>query len=343
MTSFKRRTEKFWDWFHCNVDIINMEMHNQRKAAKIISRELNKVFNDIPYLIGGTDKEFELTVSPQGNKDKFFLARFWKEQSRQIDGWTFFDYKHLNKNNFFEFAVEGKSIRITRDDMFFRPTINTANKRIDVELFCEKLSAVNDDTKLEYSFLLLDDCLGEGYTETAIGGVRMTSMKTSEMLSINELYPYIVSVFSNNEWMLFESPIDSFQIYNLKPKEVCKFYRDDIFIGNTCHIGLLNNCLQGNRENISYMRSVGAEYAFIAYENTGIPLEKIPEFRGNIEDMLFSFLKTHRLGYLIGGATGTIMSYIDLLVFDISEFRQRIKGIDLNVKMEIIPFRDLLK
>jgi|GEM_PF-2941987 len=340
MTSFKKRTEKFWDWFQANVDSLNKEMKDKNKVFERIRRELNKVFISIPFLIGGNDGENEITLSPEGSSNLYFLSRFWKEQSPQIAGWSFFDYKRPNMDMDFAISVNAASIQIAKDDMFFHPVLDTENKRINVQIYCEEIRSVADDVKMTYTFLMLDECLGEGRTETAIGEIGIADEKTPEMLPFTELHAYIQKTFEDNEWNLFETPIELFAGYQLQPQEVKNKYRKDVYVGYTCHIDLINSNLQGKDGAIKYMRSVGAEYIFITYDNTGIPNDEKVNHRATIEDRLISLLDAHRLGYHIGGATGIYKSYIDLLVLDIGEFRKEINKAskDFGVKMKVIPF-----
>lgn len=93
MESFKKKIENFWDWFNLTTQesariskAINDKFADNIAAE--LSNELNKAFNGIPFIAGGKDNEFELTLSPEGDRDKLSLTRYWKEQAPEIKGWN---------------------------------------------------------------------------------------------------------------------------------------------------------------------------------------------------------------------------------------------------------------
>ncbi|MCL1790303.1 MAG: hypothetical protein FWG40_02915 [Peptococcaceae bacterium] len=66
-------------------------------------------------------------------------------------------------------------------------------------------------------------------------------------------------------------------------------------------------------------------------------------YRGRIEESLEGFLNTHKLGYVLGGASGTVSSYVDLLVVDTDAFNRLLGNViaDFDVEISCIPFRAL--
>jgi len=147
----------------------------------------------------------------------------------------------------------------------------------------------------------------------------------------------------------FESPDRVYSGYQMKPVEEIQRPRDDIVAGTTCHTGLIACHLQPERESpscwesINYVHSVGAEYVFLLYNHESVPQESLVNYRGRIEESLEGFLNTHKLGYVLGGASGTVSSYVDLLVVDTDAFNRLLGNViaDFDVEISCIPFRAL--
>lgn len=340
--SFVNNVNIFWNWFEENVDKFNTLISNKslNELREEISNKLNTTFNGIPFVIGCKRNNYELFLSPEGDIDRLYLSRYWMEQAPQIPNWKFYHIKPPNTNLNFNLKFDRSDICVGPDDFFILLKPNKKIGKIDLEVYCEKLFFVDDEEKLRYVFIMLDECLGEGYTETAIGKIDFARKKSRKMIPISELYNAVITTFSENDWELFESPDQIFTTYELQPDTDSNKYRDDIVFGYTSNLNLIDNHLQSTKEGIDYMHSVGAEYIFMTYDHQNIPHEQKVSFRGGIEDRVVSILDTYKLGYHLGGATGITNSYIDLLIFDMDEFNKQISGIleNFNVKIECISF-----
>lgn len=244
----------------------------------------------------------------------------------------------------FKLRWNDAGIFVTADDFYILPKPNQENKKIDIEVYCDKLSKSDKQTQLSYTFLILDMCLGESYTETAIGVIEPAHRKKRKMIPLKELYGFLTNTFAENGWTLSENPDDTWTGYQLEPNQTGRPYRDDVLFGYTSHTGLIRDYLQGERGNIDYLRSVGADYVFIAYNHSHIPQEQKVSFRGEIEDALNLFFAENKLGRHIGGATGISNSYIDLIVFDTDEFNRQIDSFleKFDIKAECVPFSELI-
>lgn len=185
------------------------------KMMKKLARELNKVFGDIGFLIGGAEGCYELMLSPEGNRDKLFLSRFWKEMAPEIAGWQFFNCKQPNRAGG-NLKVHGKDdVVVGPSDFLAHVEPEEDREKLGVEIYCEKLAQVDKETGLMYIFLMLDDCLGEGYTETAIGQIDFIGEEKPDMIPMTDLYAHVVQFFADREWTLFrESGSGLFRLSN---------------------------------------------------------------------------------------------------------------------------------
>ncbi len=64
------------------------------------------------------------------------------------------------------------------------------------------------------------------------------------------------------------------------------------------------------------LAGTGADYVFVAFAASILPRGRQVEIRAQIEDALDAALMSSASGRLLGGATGTLNAYIDLLLFD---------------------------
>ena len=348
--SFKSNVAAFWAWFAEHAAQIGADIEAQAHGdiLKEFSTQLDRVFGKAHFLIGGRAGDFDLTISPEGNRSTLFLSRFWKEQAPEIPGWTFFHLKppagKAGGGFGLRFEVEQGNPSIDWSDVHVLPTPNAETKKLDIALYCEKLKDVDERTWFSYVFLLLDDCLGEAYTESAIGAIDRGQKKRWSMIPFGKLYDYVVRTFQKNGWQLFENPDEVASAYRMDPKTDIQGDRDDIAIGYTYHPGLINDYLGGTGEVIHAMRAVGAEYLFLVYNHAHVPLDQKVPYRAPIEDALDELLLSRNLGRLLGGATGSLNSYIDLLVFDMDEFDALVPEVlaQFDIAIRRVPFAEVL-
>jgi len=345
MLNFVNNVNAFWNWFQHNHNRLSEFMWHKdtNNILAEISPELDKVFNGIPFQVGGKYGEINLMLSPEGDMNRLLLARYWKEQAPQIQGWAFFHLKQPSES--LEFGIRmNNGVDINLDDFDILATPNVQSRRIDIEIFCKKLLKLDRESQFNIAFLMIDECLGEGYTETTIGNIDIARKDKKGMIPLKTILSMVTKTFKENGWELFESPDKVYSGYQLQPNQSDNKKRDDILFGSTSYINIINDYFNGNSRNYDYVRSVGAEYMFIKYNHEHIQFEEKVVFRGEIEDTLEPLLQEHKLGYLIGGATGIAYSYIDVIIFDADRFNDLIGGLakKFKIEFECVPFRDLI-
>lgn len=81
MESFIQRVNSFWNWFWEKQDKLGelLDGDTMNDLAEVISKNLDMVFNETFFNVGGKTGEAELTLSPEGSRDRLFLYRYWKE------------------------------------------------------------------------------------------------------------------------------------------------------------------------------------------------------------------------------------------------------------------------
>ncbi len=345
--NFKSNVALFWEWFSHNAERIgeHTDIEVADDGVEEIAAALSKVFGNIAFELGMDDNNFQLILSPSGDRDKLYLARFWKEQAPEIHKWTFLYLKPRKGDMSFNIKMCDDNLFISAADFCVKAKPNLRSQKIDIDIYCGKLKKYANKSQYEVVFLVLDACMGEGYSETTIGEINLTKRKKSSMVPLSQLYDAVIKVYKENEWQLFVSPDEAFVSYELKPTNYGEIYRGDIIYGYTNNTRLLDQHMNGQDQSIQYMRTLGAHYLFLAYAHEDISQHEKVRYRGEVEDAVGRMLEKFRIGYVLGGATGIFNSYVDLLIFDLDEFNKCIHNVleKFRVDIGILPFSILVK
>lgn len=337
MVSFKTNISTFWDWFQENSNELTESFINDKYSLhETLRNELSKVFGEIGLLVGGRPGELDLMLSPERSNDRRIIGRFWKEQAPPIPGWNFFNFKKRNISYGNKLIDKESGTEISGDDFYVLLKPFDKMEKLDLDVYCTK--AIE-----KYLFLVLDDYLGEGLVEAALGEIKFVERKKWRMIPVSRLYDSIVKIFSKNKWIFTENPDNIYTGIGLKPNVNSKQYRDDIFFGSNFNIDLLTYHIHRDRKGIDYICSVGADYIFLAYSHQNIPLDQHLDYRDQMAGAIETFLHSRKLGYFMGTASGIFNSYIDLLIFDVEEFNSLIGTVlkDYDVSIKYMSFSGL--
>lgn len=98
--------------------------------------------------------------------------------------------------------------------------------------------------------------------------------------------------------------------------------RYDVIIGSTCLDSIVADYYNDSTDIFDHVNSFGAQVVFIAFPNPDdTDGNDILNLRHDIEDRISDeILEPMNIGQVIGGATGTHNSYIDLMVYDLITF-----------------------
>ena len=154
-----------------------------------------------------------------------------------------------------------------------------------------------------------------------------------------QLPAYIDALWLEKGWSEL-SPLETYSGYGSEPSE--GFERADTVAGYTCVpqvvLGYLNN--RGALEE-DPVEGTGAEYLYVKILDCGTEFQEDPlKYRTAIEDEISKRLIGG--GYVVGGATGTDNSYVDVVIFDgnrsLAAIDEALGKMHLNGKYEIKPF-----
>ena len=172
------------------------------------------------------------------------------------------------------------------------------------------------------------------------------------MIELPKLYDFIMDTLKNKNKEIIADPINRYTVYECKPTD--NFFREDIFIGNTCYMELINDYANYNIDAVVNISKMGSRAAYLVYvfsdnkendfddENIN---KKLLEERNNISDDLESIMgekgSGKEIGILLGSAFGVVGGYIDLLLYNQDEFIKRAEEVlkKYNYKFMLFRFR----
>ena len=205
--SFKTKVAAFWQWFSTNTGKIEQAItdHNTGKIMPELAAELEKVFGQSAFMMGKGQDDYELILSPEGSLERFMLYRYWQEAAPKLPGWTFFRMKPPALMDGV-LKLEEYGIEVCPDDLLVSAVPNEESRKLDITVYCEKIEGVEDQGWYLYAFLMIDNAIGEGYTETAIGAIDKAAEAKETMIPLSGLYPLIETLYKEKAWELAESP-----------------------------------------------------------------------------------------------------------------------------------------
>lgn len=314
--TFKTRVQQFWTWY---AEIApqfyqTIETGKCSELAPEISAKVDELVPGLAWVFGpGEDgKGHSLTLSGEGNLHRQLLTQYWRAQAPTLPGWTFYE------------SHQPCSIRGQRIDMHGRkfdpiefwitPSINSDDEKVDMTIWHPLFDIMQERERWSVLFIFLDRVLGEYGTQQWIGEIKLESKRLSDSIPLEELNDFLKQVQTAHQWRKLP-PGESATAYHMKaPSD--KFLRGDIIAGTTMHINLVNEYLKTEGSLKDPLAGTGADYVFVAFDNSILPKGNQAHARGEIEDALDAALRSSANGRLLGGAHGTEKAYIDLLLLD---------------------------
>jgi hypothetical protein len=163
-------------------------------------------------------------------------------------------------------------------------------------------------------FLFLDTVLGEYATQQWIGKIIFAPQRPVDSIPLNELESLLERVKAEHRWRNF-SPGERTVGYSFE-KPHTRWLRGDIVAGTTVNFPLINEYTNAQGNMKDPLAGTGADYVFVAFAASILPPGRQVEIRAQIEDALDAAFRSSASGRLLGGATGTVNAYIDLLLLD---------------------------
>ncbi|MFV0394255.1 MAG: hypothetical protein ACK5LC_07655 [Coprobacillaceae bacterium] len=349
--SYKNNVQEFWNTFEkveeSFREMIDNNIDSETKLKKIGA--VLKIFLQNPYFQVGyssTLKKYELILTPEGNVLLLPLLYYWYNNApTNVCKYWQFSYTKPAVLLKEDFILDMYGIKMIIKDTSIYITPDTDRQKFDLQIYNQDLLTLEDALRYNLVFIFLDTIFGELFVIQHIGAIDILSENRVEygaLVEVTKIKQWTHEVMVDEDWDIKEYPYKLYTGYQMTPREENCDLREDIFIGFTRVIRLLNDYLQEEYEDIENVQNDGVYYGYIFYDNTFLNSETVLQYRTDIEDDLIQLLETTGIATIIGGATGRENSYIDFIIFDKIEFLNIMKDYGKN-KETLIYYTDFIK
>lgn len=326
--SFYGRCHRFWNWFEKNEPKLSKmceegNEYGQEEITSFVSQGLELV-GDLCFNIGG-DHEFTLAVD--GERALFYLLPYLTDglPEKYREKWHFYPCMQPGSVENFSIHMGGQAISMA--DILLECSFEKEAGVFSLSFYHEALAAMEENASYKLFFTALDLCLGEAMSLKYIGGVERCGEAHPDMVRLGELRSHIVETLEKEGAELNEQPGNTYSSYTFKPQEN-ENLRYDVISGVTTCMELIHDYYAGEYDTSDVIEKMGAKagFLFFGYEADANRSE-ILNLRYKMEDELTEevFGGSRGTGRVLGGAMGTDLAYVDVLIFSENEFFGRAK------------------
>ena len=329
-TSFKHRAEAFWQWFlrkesKLSKMLERLDKYSSEEITEFIAKGTSLLAEDVHFNIGG-DKEFAFSI--EGNYHLFYLYPYLISlMPEQLKGkWHFFPF---NQGITRPLGLHMYSINVNTADVYVAVDYNEKQNNFAIAFYEENLCSLPEEQSYETFYTMMEIMLGEGLSYLYISEVERSDKLTAAMIPLPELSRHIAKTLNEHGKEVFDNPQKTYICYHLNPQDNDEL-RSDVVVGNTCFSGLISQYYQHDTELSDNLKQFGTQAAFLtfAYEKEDDGTERgnnVLSFRHDLEERIErEILQPEGLGLLLGGALGTKNCYIDILLYDIRSFLEKV-------------------
>lgn len=352
--SFSKRCESFWSWFCENEEKLSDMVKNEQNyenevIGDFVSKGTDLIYNDMSFNIGG-DYEFNFTA--EGQSHHFYLIPYLISKMPIVlkKKWNFSPFSIGTGGEDFDFQMYGIKTKIS--DIYVHIEFDDESKTFSVLYFNEQLNELDYDDNINAFCIMMDLACGEAISYMYIGEVDKAESLLETMFPLTELESKIKQFLSDKNISISEKPDENYCIYKCEAGNGGEF-RMDTEVGTSCYQQLVADFYENETHNYDNLLDCGAFPLYIAisfWENrkslpeTGNEIIKI---RHEIEDKIQSEILGERgsgneSGIVMGGAMGTKTFYIDLLLYDMESFEEKLEKLleeDFDLSYYLFNFR----
>ncbi|QDT11249.1 hypothetical protein [Planctomycetes bacterium K23_9] len=344
--TFKEGVTEFWDWY---------EQVAQRFYETIESGQCESLTNEtvdfmeihlpaMSWVFGpGENGGHSFTLSGEGVLPKQLLAQYWQSRAKEIPGWTFYGSRQscsVDDLKSMAIAVTDQE-QVDSETFLIQTDVDDEEQLIDIVAWHPALAIVPQEHHYQILFLLLDEALGEFGTQNWLGEIKIQPIDEGvETRPLVQLPEFIEQVNRYHKWEKLP-PLETFTLYRIEEQR--EGPRGDTIVGTSVIPNVIGKYIhhQGKLPE-DPLEGTGARLAYLSIDGDVFPEGQQSDVRGNIEDALDEALEKEQSGRTLGGAFGTEMAYIDLLLVDGDNsadiVRQTLKRIQLDGKSNLHYF-----
>lgn len=360
--NFEERVNRFWKWFEENEEKIsdfidNIDKFSSDEMIEFVSDGVALISNNLQFNFGG---DYEFTFTVEGKEYLFYLTpRIVAAMPEKLKSkWKFFPYMPKQDITNSNFKMYNKDLSFKEILVYAEYDDNT--NFFNLKFYNKKLNELKEDYAYNAFYVMLEHAVGENILKLyLLGNVEKSDKKLDNMIELPKLYDFITDTLKSKNKDIIVDPINRYTVYECKPTD--NFFREDIFIGNTCYMELISDYANYNIDAVVNISKMGARAVYLAYvfaDNKDNNFEdedinkKLLDERNKITDELESIMgekgSGKEIGIVLGNAFGVIGGYIDLLLYNQDEFIKRAQEVlkNYNYKFRLLKFRqysDIIK
>lgn len=325
---FRKRVDDFWQWFTEHESELSHMVENRNEYdgetfVEFVSQGTKLLAEDVHFNIGGN---YEFSFSVEGNSHLFYLYPYLISRMPESlkKKWHFFPFNQ-GTDATFSFEMYGTSVNMA--DVHVSATYQPEENNFNISFYEKNLCSLPEAQSYNAFYIMMDIMLGEGMSYLYIGNVERADKLTDEMIPLPELRNHIAETLQAHDKKVLDNPQQAYTSYNFKPQEHDEL-RYDVIAGSTCFMPLVAHYYHESTELVDRIKQFGARAVFLTfpYNNKDADEKKnILQFRYKLEDCLENeLLIPGGVGLLLGGAIGKSACYIDLLLYDVNAFKEKI-------------------
>lgn len=331
--TFKEGVDKCWKTFAKREESLRKMIDDKTEADTLldyVNKTLSDAFQNVYFELGKNDKnKYELILTPEGDRAWLFPLEYWKQSAPEElkDRWNFYSSKPGKADS--NFALEMYGISLNKENTQIYCSVNEDAQKVNLRIYSPDILKLEENQRYNIFFIFLDQYIGELYTMEYIGSIDFIEKPLKdEATPISSLKALIDENIAQNKWFAAENIIEKCSGYQMQPSEAKDWQlREDIFIGYTACIPVLNAFYNQTDELFKRFEQDGIIYGFLFYKSLNVPKDELVTFRAEIEDKILAITKKERIADTIGGATGFYFSYMDFIIYDKKAFMKIAKDV----------------
>jgi hypothetical protein len=316
--NFTQRVAAFWEWYPTVAQRFfgALEAGNFHELTAEIVDFLAATLPGLAWVFGpGEDGGHSFTVTGEGIVPLQILADYWHTQAVEVEGWTFHGSRQASPN-LDEYEIElGDLGRTTAADFLVLTELDLETEKVNLIIWHPLFAEIPEEHHGRIVFLFLDETLGEFGVESAMGTLDIEPIVEDPTVSRFSELPETVSEAQQTHGWGVLSPFDNFTAYEAQHKS--EDLRGDTLLGITCIPNELFGLFeQGGRLDEDPLAGTGASLNFLKIDSSSFPEGKEVAERERIEMAIAEGLAQNSNGRTLGGGSGEVSCYIDVILFD---------------------------
>ena len=176
--------------------------------------------------------------------------------------WKFFPYMQKQDIADSNFKMYNKDLKF--NEILVLAEYDEDTNFFNLKFYNKKLNELEEDYAYNAFYIMLEHAVGENISKLyLLGDVEKVDKKLDGMIELTKLYDFIMDILKNKNKDIITDPINRYTVYECKPTD--NFFREDIFIGNTCYMEIINDYANYNIDAVVNISKMGARAAYLVY------------------------------------------------------------------------------